>query len=165
MRPYLDHQPQVGQGCFVAETAQVIGRVVLEKDVNVWFGAVIRGDVNDITVGERTNIQDNAVVHVADGYRCDIGSDVTVGHGAIVHACTIGNRVLVGMGSIVLDGAVIGDNVMIGAGALVPPGKVIPSNVLVVGSPCKIIRALTDQELENLYQSAAKYVALSNAYK
>jgi len=156
--------PVISASSFVAETATVIGRVELEDESNIWYGAVLRGDVNTIKIGKRTNIQDNAVVHVADGFATTIGDDVTVGHTAIVHGSTIGNNVLIGMGSIVLDGATIEDNVIIGAGALIPPGKTIPAGSLVVGSPGKVVRALSEAEIESLKHSAEKYVEISRNY-
>ncbi len=164
MLPYLGVTPKVHDTCFIASNAMVIGNVVLEEDVNIWFGAVLRGDVNSIHIGRQTNIQDLVVVHVADGFKCHIGEGVTVGHGAIIHACTIGNNVLIGMGAIVLDGAVIEDDVIIGAGALVPPGKVIPAGSMAIGSPAKVVRDLTSEEILSLQQSAKKYVSLSKNY-
>lgn len=155
---YENIEPNITEGCFIAPSADVIGKVTIGKDSSVWYGAVLRGDVESITIGERSNIQDNVTVHVAHGQKTVIGDDVTVGHNAIVHGCTIGNRVLVGMGAIVLDGAIIEDDVIIGAGALIPPGKVIPSKSLVVGSPGKIVRSLDDQTLESLKNSANIYV-------
>lgn len=161
---YLATTPSIAKSCFVAPSADIIGAVTLEEDVNVWYGAVLRGDVNQIRVGQGTNIQDQVVVHVADGYSCSIGSGVTVGHGAIVHACQIGNNVLIGMGAIVLDGAVVEDDVIIGAGALIPPGKHIPRGSMVMGSPGKVVRQLKEEEILGLTQSAVKYVALSKNY-
>ncbi len=158
--------PKIDETCFVAETAMVIGDVVLAENVNVWYGTVIRADVNHVRIGKNTNIQDNTVVHVDSGvYPTIIGENVTIGHGAIVHACTIGNNTLIGMGSIILDGAEIGENVIIGAGALVPPGKKIPSNCLVVGSPAKVVRELGEDEIENRIHHAAKYVKLAEKHK
>jgi len=163
--PYKNQLPSVHPTCFLADNARVIGDVTLAEDVNIWYGAVLRGDVNCIKVGARTNIQDLSLVHVASGYSTTIGEDVTIGHSAIVHACQIGSNVLIGMGAIILDGAVVEDNVIIGAGALVPPGKVIPSGSLAVGSPAKVVRQLTDDEKRGLKESATKYVALSQDYK
>ena len=162
--PYLSEVPKIHPTCFIAPSADVIGDVHLEEDVNIWYGAVLRGDVNSIRIGKGTNIQDQVVVHVADGFSCTLGENVTVGHGAIVHACEIGNNVLVGMGAIVLDGAIIEDNVIIGAGALIPPGKRIASGSMVIGSPGKVVRELTEKEVEALRSSAKKYVALSKNY-
>ncbi|WIF94367.1 gamma carbonic anhydrase family protein [Caminicella sporogenes] len=161
---YKDYEPDVHNSCFIAETAQIIGRVTLKENVNIWFGSVLRGDGNYIEVGENTNIQDNCVVHINSEMPTIIGKNCTIGHGAIVHACIIGNNVLVGMGAIVLDGAVIEDNVIIGAGALIPPGKTVPKNSLVIGSPGKVVRELTDEEIKNLKQSAIHYVELAKDY-
>ncbi len=158
--------PKIDETCFVAETAVVIGDVELEKNVNVWYGTVIRGDVNYVRIGENTNIQDNTVVHVeSNGHPTIIGKNVTIGHSAVIHACTIGDNSLIGMGAIVLDGAEIGENVILGAGALVPPGKKIPSNCLAVGSPAKVVRELGEDELEKRIMHAEKYVELAEKHK
>ncbi len=154
-------EPQIHDSCFIAESADVIGNVELNEGCSVWYGVVMRGDSDKITVGKNSNIQDNTVVHLDHNIPTTIGEHVTIGHGAIVHGCTIKNDVLVGMGAIILNGAVIEENVMIGAGALIPPGKVIPSGSLVVGSPGKIVRTLTDTEIENIRKSALHYVALA----
>ncbi len=164
IRGYQGHQPDIHESCYISESADIIGRVKIKKDANIWYGTVIRGDGNEIEIGENTNIQDNCTVHINHNMPTKIGDYVTVGHGAIVHACTIGNYVLVGMGAIVLDGAVIGDNVMIGAGSLIPPGKNIPSNSLVMGSPAKVIRELTEEEKVNLKISAENYVILAKSH-
>lgn len=162
---FKDFSPKIHESCFVAETAQIIGRVTLKKNANIWYGSVLRGDGNYIEVGENTNIQDNCVVHINNDTPTIIGDNCTVGHGAIVHACTVGNNVLIGMGAIILDGAVIEDNVIIGAGALIPPGKRIPKNSLVVGSPGKVLRQLSDEEIKELEKSSKHYVELSKEYK
>ncbi len=159
-------KPKIDETCFVAETSTIIGDVVLEKNVNVWYGTVIRGDVNYVRIGENTNIQDNTVVHVdSGGYPTIIGKNVTIGHGAIIHACEIGENTLIGMGAIVLDGAEIGENVILGAGALVPPGKKIPSNCLAVGSPAKVVRELGAEEVEKRIEHAQRYVKLAEKHK
>ncbi len=162
---FLDFVPNIHDSCYVSETAQIIGRVTLKENANIWFGSVLRGDGSHIEVGKNTNIQDNSVVHINRGMPTIIGDNCTIGHSAIVHACTLGNNVLIGMGAIVLDGAIIEDNVIVGAGALVPPGKTIPKNSLVVGSPCKVLRELTDEEIKGLEESAKHYVILSKEYK
>lgn len=158
-------EPQIHETAFVAENATVIGKVTLEANANIWYGAVLRGDDNHIYVGENTNIQDNAVVHISKAYPTRIGKNVTVGHSAIVHACTVGDNTLIGMGAIILDGAEIGSETIIGAGSLVPPGKVIPSGVLAVGSPAKVVRELTQEEKEGLFNSAKGYVAMGKAHR
>lgn len=164
IRRFKNILPQIDASAWVAKTADVIGKVVVAEDASVWFGAALRGDMNEIRIGARTNIQDNAVLHVDKNNPCILGEDVTVGHGAIVHGATIGNRVLVGMGAVVLDGALIEDDVIIGAGALVPPGKRISSGSLVIGSPGRVSRQLDEKELEHLKQSALTYVAFSKEY-
>lgn len=163
--PFLDHQPKIADGVFIAPNATVIGRVTLAEQSSVWFGAVLRGDGNDISVGKRSNLQDQAVVHISskDG-PTRIGEDVTVGHCAVVHACTVGNRVLVGTGAILLDHTVVEDDCMIAAGSLLTPGTRVPSGHLVMGSPAKVARPLRPEEIERLKVSAANYAALSATY-
>ena len=143
---------------FVAETAQVIGQVVLEEGAGIWFGAVLRGDNETITVGEGSNIQENCVLHTDMGFPLTIGKGCTIGHSAILHGCTIGNNSLIGMGATVLNGAVIGENCLIGAGALVTEGKVIPDNSLVVGSPARVVKTLDEAAAGMLKLSASHYV-------
>lgn len=157
------HVPVLAEGAWVAPSAQVIGRVTLGKDVGIWWGTILRGDINTIVVGDRSNIQDNAVVHLADNYGVELGQDVVVGHGAIIHACKIGNNVLVGMGSIIMDGAEIGDDCVIAAGALVPPGKKIPAGSLVVGAPGKVARETTQAERDSNRAMALKYIKVKQA--
>jgi carbonic anhydrase/acetyltransferase-like protein (isoleucine patch superfamily) len=152
--------PKLGRGVFIAPSASVIGDVVIGDDSSVWFGAVLRGDAFPIRIGARTNIQDNAVVHITGGKAAtSVGDDVTVGHLALIHGCTVGNRCLVGMGSILLDGAVIGDECFIAAGALVPPGMRVPTRSLVMGRPGKVVRMLAPADLEHIRDAAAVYVA------
>jgi carbonic anhydrase/acetyltransferase-like protein (isoleucine patch superfamily) len=164
-------QPRFGARVYIDETASVTGSVVLGDDVSVWPMAVLRGDVNHISVGHRCNIQDGAVLHVTHDGRYSPGGrplllddDVTVAHGAILHACTIGSRCLVGMGAIVLDGAVLEDEVMVAAGAVVTPGTVVPSGTLWRGNPARNARALSSDEIEMLAYSSANYVRLKNLY-
>jgi carbonic anhydrase/acetyltransferase-like protein (isoleucine patch superfamily) len=152
-----DQTPKMGQGVWVADTARVIGRVILGDQASVWFGAVLRGDNEPIHIGARTNVQDNAVLHSDWDYPLTVGDDCTIGHGAIVHGCTLGNGVLVGMGAIILNGAKIGDGSLIGAGALVTEGKEIPPGSLVVGSPAKVIRELDAAARAKLLLSAENY--------
>lgn len=163
--PYKGTLPSSDPSNFIAESAQVIGNTTLEEDASVWFGAVVRGDVEPIRIGKRSNVQDNAVVHCSKGFDTIIGDDVTIGHGAIVHGCHIGNRVLIGMGAILLDGVKVGDDCMVGAGSLIAPGKEIPPRSLVVGSPGKVVRTLTDEEMASLKASAAHYVTYASEYK
>jgi carbonic anhydrase/acetyltransferase-like protein (isoleucine patch superfamily) len=144
---------------WIAPNAAVIGRVRLADEASVWFGAVLRGDNEPITIGERSNIQDLAVIHTDPGFPATVGSDCTIGHRAILHGCTIGDNSLVGMGAIVLNGAVVGRNCLIGAGALVTERKVIPDNSLVIGMPAQVARTLDQAAAERLKLSAAHYVA------
>jgi len=160
-----DKRPTLGKGVFVAPNATVIGDVVLGDGASLWFGTVVRGDVFPIRIGARTNVQDNAVVHVTGGKSMTtIGEEVTVGHLALLHGCTVGSRCLVGMGSIVLDDAVIEDECLVGAGSLVPPRMRIPSRSLVLGRPAKVVRRLSDADLEHIRESSALYVGYARDY-
>lgn len=165
VRPYDGKSPRLGARVFVAENATLVGAVELGDDASIWFGTVLRADVNPIRVGARTNIQDNCVVHVTnETWPTIIGDDVTIGHAAIVHGCTIGNGALIGMGSRVLDGAVVGEQALVGAGALVPEGMHVPPRTLVVGVPARVKRPLTDEELVRLVTSAKLYVQYKDKY-
>lgn len=155
---FLRKKPTLGQGVYIAHGAVVVGDVTLGDFSSVWYNAVLRGDINRIVVGKHTNIQDNAVLHLADDFPCVLGDYVTIGHSAIVHACTVGDETLIGMGAVVLDGAVIGKQCLIGAKALVTPGTQIPDGSLVLGSPSKVVRELTAQERGELKGWAEKYV-------
>lgn len=166
-----DRLPRIGARVWVDPAATVIGRVEIGEDSSIWPGAVIRGDVNDVTIGARTSIQDGSILHVASdrlagegGIPLLIGNDCTVGHRVILHACTVGDRCLIGMGAIVMDGAVIGEEVILGAGALVPPGKRLAPRTLWVGSPARRARAITAGEIAQLAEAAAHYVALKDDY-
>lgn len=156
--------PIVHPSAFVADSADVIGRVKLSEQSSVWYQATLRGDINEITIGPRSNIQDNVVVHLADEYGCHVGELVTVGHSAILHACTVKDEVLVGMGAILLDGSVIGERSIIGAGSLVTGGTVIPPGSLVMGSPARVVRALSIDEQSKVKSWAEKYVRISRQY-
>lgn len=172
LRPFRDRLPTLGARAYVDPAASVIGDVVLGDDVSVWPFTVVRGDVNFIRVGDRTNLQDGSVVHVSHdgphaklgGFATRIGNDVTIGHKAIIHACTIEDAVLIGMGAIVLDGAVVREHGFVGAGALVPPGKVVGEGELWLGNPARKARLLSDAEIEALYYSAGHYVRLKDEY-
>ena len=158
-------KPTLGRGVFVAPTASVIADVVLGDESSVWFGTVLRGDCYPIRVGARTNIQDNAVVHVTGGKAATtIGDDVTIGHTAIVHGCTVGSRCLIGMGSIVLDGAIIEDDCFVAAGALVPPGMRVSARSLVMGRPARVVRPLKAADLEQIREAAALYMEYARRY-
>lgn len=155
--------PRVSPDAFIAETAALIGDVTVGKDSSVWFGAVIRGDTEPITVGEGTSIQDNCVLHTEKGRPLTVGSNVTVGHGAIVHCSSVGDNTLVGMGAVLLDGAVIGKNCIIGAGAVVKEHAVVPDGTMMVGVPAKPVRELSPEVIAFLH-GASPYVALSKEY-
>jgi gamma-carbonic anhydrase len=158
--------PQLGRDVYVAEGARVIGDVHLGDEASIWFGAVLRGDYMPIRVGARTNIQDNAVVHITSGQSgATLGDDVTVGHAAIVHGCTIGSGCLVGMGSTVLDGAVVGEGCFIAAGSLVTPGTVIAPRSFVIGRPAKAIRAVTDRDVAAIREAASHYVQYAREFR
>lgn len=168
---YRNILPKLGANVYVDPAATVIGDVELGDDASVWPGAVLRGDVERIRVGARTNVQDGAVVHVTHdgpytpgGQPCIVGADVTIGHGAVIHACTIEDCCLVGMHATVLDGAVVKRHAFIGAGALVAPGKVVGEGELWVGNPARCVRMLTETEIEALRYSARHYVELKNDY-
>ena len=152
-----DDQPEIGEGVFIAPNAQVIGRVRLGAGASVWFGAVIRGDNEWVTIGEATNIQDNSVLHSDMGSPLTIGAGCTIGHAAIVHGCTVEENVLIGMGATILNGARIGKNSIVGANALVTEGKTFDENSLVVGAPAKAVRKLDEAAEEKLRESARHY--------
>ncbi len=171
IRPYKDLFPKQGDRVMIDSSSVVIGDVRLGDDVSIWPLVAIRGDVNYVAIGARTNIQDGSVLHVThkssynpEGNPLIVGEEVTVGHKVMLHGCTIGCRVLVGMGSILLDGVVVEDNVMIGAGSLVPQNKRLESGFLYLGSPVKQIRPLTEAEIEGLKYSANNYVKWKNDY-
>jgi carbonic anhydrase/acetyltransferase-like protein (isoleucine patch superfamily) len=172
LRPYLEHIPTLGARAYVDPAALVIGDVVLDEDVSLWPGTIVRGDVNYVRIGARTNIQDGCVVHVSHdgphsrlgGFPTVIGADVTIGHKAVIHACTIEDTVLIGMGAIILDGAVIRRHAFIGAGALVSPGREVGEGELWLGNPAKKVRMLSDAEIEGLRYSAQHYVRLKDRY-
>lgn len=155
---HLRQTPRLGQGVYIARGAVVLGDVTIGDHSSVWYGAVVRGDIHRIEIGHHTNIQDLAVIHLADDFPCLIGNWVTVGHSAIVHACTVGDETLVGMGACILDGAVVGRQCLIGARALVTPGTQIPDGSMVLGSPAKVVRTLSEAERGQLKYWAEKYV-------
>ena len=157
--------PTIDNTAYISESVDIIGDVLIEKDVNIWFGARLRADMNRIVVGENSNIQENSVIHIDKEHETIIGKNVTIGHGAIIHGCNISDNVLVGMGAIILNGAKIGNNTIIGAGALVTQGKSFDDGVLVLGNPAKVIRKLTEEEIQSIQKSADNYVDLSKKYK
>jgi len=162
---YESHSPEIHPSVFVAASADVIGRVKLHEESSIWYHTTLRGDINEIVIGPRSNIQDNAVVHLADDYGCYVGELVTVGHSASIHACTLKDEVLVGMGAIVLDGAVIGERSIIGAGAVVTGGTVIPPGSLVLGTPAKVVRTLSLKEQQGVKYWAEKYVRQAKKFR
>ena len=157
--------PRINKNTYISESVDIIGKVNVEENVDIWFGTRLRGDMNSIIIGENTNIQENSVVHVDINSPCIIGKNVTIGHGTIIHGCSISDNVLVGMGSIILNNAKIGKNTIIGAGSLVTQGKEFPEGVLILGNPAKVIRQLTEAEIESIQRSADNYVSLSKKYK
>lgn len=165
LKPYMGKLPTVAKSAFVEESAQVIGDVEIGEDSSVWFNAVVRGDVNYIRIGDRTNIQDASVVHVTyKTHPTVIGADVTIGHSVTIHGCTIRSRTLIGMGAVILDGATIESDCIIAAGALVTEGKIIPSGSLAIGVPAKPVRELTEEERAMLLKSARNYIDYKNNY-
>ncbi len=164
--PYRGKFPEIDESVFIAEGAVIIGDVTIGKDSNIWFNAVIRGDVNYIRIGARTNIQDSCILHVTtEKYPLFVGDDVTVGHGAILHGAVIRDKCLIGMGAIVLDGAEVQPFSIVAAGSLVRQGFVVPEGVLVAGVPARVVRELTSDEKRMIEESAIHYVELSKEYK
>lgn len=165
IRPFAGQAPRLHESVFVCPDAVVLGDVELGEGASVWFGSVIRGDVGPIRIGARTNVQDQTVVHVTNGkHGTTIGDEVTIGHRVTLHGCEVKRRALVGIGSIVLDGAVVGEEAMVGAGALVPPGMIVPPRTLVLGSPARVKRPLTAEEIAGLAESARHYAEYAAQY-
>lgn len=150
--------PQIAESAWIADSAQVMGDVQLGADASVWFGTVVRGDTAHITIGEGTNVQDASVLHADEGMPLTIGRHVTVGHQVMLHGCTIGDESLIGIGAIVLNGAKIGKNCLVGAGALVTEGKEFPDGSMIIGSPARVVRQLTPEQIEGLRRSAQHYI-------
>ena len=166
IKQFNNTYPQIGQNVYISENAVVIGDVTLGDEVNIWFGAVLRGDMHYIKIGNRTNIQDNSVVHVTTAVSpTTIGSGVTVGHGAIIHGCTIEDDCMIGMGAIIMDDALIGRGSLVGAGALVPPNMKVPPKSLVVGMPGKVIREVHQEEYDMIIERPGEYIELAAAYR
>ena len=165
LNQYLNTDPKIDPSVYIAEGATVIGAVDLKRDVSIWHSAVLRGDINSITIDEGSNIQDGSVVHLADDFGVSIGKYVTVGHSAVIHACTIQDECLIGMNATILDGAIIGKQSIIGANALVTKGTQIPEGSLVLGSPAKVVRPLTEEERLSIKPWAEKYVITAQFHK
>lgn len=161
---HLGRKPDTARAAFVAANATVLGNVTLGPQSSVWYGCVLRGDINSIEIGEGTNIQDLTMVHLADDYGVKVGRYCTIGHAAIIHACEIGDECLIGMGATILDGAKIGDHCIVGANALVTQRFVAPPGSMILGAPAKVVRALTEKELLGLRPWAEKYIAVANAH-
>lgn len=157
--------PDIHSSCYITESAYIVGKVTLQEDVNVWSGVSIRADNDEIVIGQGSNIQENAVLHADPGFPLHIGKHVSVGHMAMVHGCTIGDGSLIGIQAVILNGARIGKNCLVGAGALVTEGKEFPDNSLIIGTPAKAIRTLTDEEIARLRSIAANYVERSQFFK
>jgi carbonic anhydrase/acetyltransferase-like protein (isoleucine patch superfamily) len=162
--PFAGRTPDIDDTAWIAPGAAVIGKVRIEAEASVWFGASVRGDIDEIVVGPRSNLQDNVTVHTENGSPAIIGADVSVGHGAVVHGCTVGDGCLIGMNATVLTGAVVGAQSLVAAGAVVLEGQVVPPRSLVAGVPGKVRRALTDDEVVALLDNSARYVTRHHAY-
>ena len=164
LKKFLSRKPETAEAAFVATDASLTGDVRLGKNASVFYGCVLRGDIESIIVGENSNIQDRSIIHLADDLPTVIGRDCTVGHGAILHACRIGDGCLIGMGATVLDGAIVGKECLIGAGAVVTPRTVIPDGSMVLGAPAQVKRPLSDEERKGLRTWAKKYVSVARAH-
>ncbi|THB79225.1 MAG: gamma carbonic anhydrase family protein [Desulfobulbaceae bacterium] len=165
MKKFKETWPQVEPDVFIGEGAQIIGAVIIGRQSSVFFNSVVRGDVNSITIGHETNIQDNCTLHVTDQHALEIGTGVTVGHNAVVHGCRIHDHCLIGIGAIILDGAEIGENSIVAAGSLVPPGKVFPAGSMIMGSPAKRVRALKPEESVMIRRVAENYRSVMSEHK
>ena len=160
-----DDIPKIPNSAYIAAEATVIGKVILGDNVSIWPGAVLRGDNEPIAIGEGSNVQDGAVLHADPGFPLTIGANVTVGHQAMLHGCTIGDGALIGIQAVIMNGAVIGKDCLVGAGALVPEGKVFPERKLIVGAPAKIVRELSDEDIQKMHRAAPGYVKRQELYK
>lgn len=165
IRPFGGKTPTLHATAFAVESAVVVGDVVVGEQSSLWFGAIVRGDVNFVRIGARTNVQDHSVIHVTSHtHPTVLGDDVTIGHRVTLHGCTVRDRCLIGIGAIVLDGAVVGEETLVGAGALVPPGMVVPPRTLALGSPAKVKRELTAEEIAFFRTSSQNYVRYAQQY-
>jgi len=161
---YKLFKPEIHQSCYLADGVKIIGQVKLEANVNIWFNSVVRGDVNKIVIGENTNVQDLSMLHVTEKDPLIIGKNVTIGHSAVLHACTIEDGSLIGMGATILDGAHIGKRCLVAAGSVVPPGKVYPDESFIVGSPAKVLRSLSKEEILGYSNHYKSYVAYAKEF-
>ena len=157
--------PQIDPSAWVAESGQVMGGVTMEANASVWFGATVRGDTEHITIGEGSNVQDGSVLHADYGTPLTVGKNVTVGHMVVLHGCTIGDESLIGIGAVVLNGAKIGKNCLVGAGSLVTEGKEFPDGSMIMGTPAKVVRQLTPEQIQGLRESAKRYIENAHRYK
>lgn len=160
-----DRIPQIADSAWVAESGQVMGGVTMEADSSVWFGATVRGDTEHITIGAGSNIQDGSVLHADYGTPLTVGKNVTVGHMVVLHGCTVGDESLIGIGAVVLNGAKIGKNCLVGAGSLVTEGKEFPDGSMIMGTPAKVVRQLTPEQIQGLRESAKRYIENARRYK
>ncbi len=164
--PFESVTPSIAPDAWVAPGAVVVGNVELGPQSSVWYGCVLRGDVNAIRIGARSNVQDSSVLHVTrERYETIVGDEVTIGHRAVVHGCTVGDGALIGIGAIVMDGAVVGEGALVGAGAVVTPGKTVPPRSLVMGTPARVVRTLEDDEIERQIKRAHEYVELAGQHR
>jgi gamma-carbonic anhydrase len=162
---YKGLKPQFADDYYVSDGVQIIGDVVIGKNVNIWFNSVVRGDVNKISIGDNTNVQDLCMLHVTEKDDLIIGEDVSIGHAAILHGCTIGKGCLIGMGAKVLDGVVIGDNCLVAAGSIVPPNKTYPAGSMIMGAPAKVVKQLSEVEIDNIANHYKSYIGYSKDFK
>ena len=162
--PFKGIIPTIHPTVYIAPGASIIGDTCIGEDSSIFFGCVLRGDINSISIGRATNVQDLTTLHVASNLGVIIGDEVSIGHGCIIHACTLGNKILVGMGSILMDGVEVADNCLIAAGSLLPKGKKYPPGSLILGNPAKVLRPLTQEEAESIPLLAIKYIGVKNQY-
>lgn len=162
---YKEFSPNVADSCFIAPSCDLIGRVSLGEQVNIWYQCVVRGDVNEIIIGENTNIQDLSMLHVVEEIPLIIGANVSVGHKVTLHACRIEDHCLIGMDSVILDGAVIGRNSVVAAGSVVPPGRIYPANSMIMGAPAKVVRALSEDEKKRYGEHYKSYLKYADEFK
>ncbi len=165
IQKYKESTPVISENAYIASSAVIIGEVTLADNTSAWPNVTIRGDMAPIYIGEGSNVQDNSVIHVNDGLPTVVGKNVTIGHGAILHGCTVGDTCLIGMGAIVLDGAEIGDFSIVGAGSVVTPGKKFPPRSMIIGSPARVVRSLSDEDIERVRDNGERYVTYAGEYR